>query len=142
MAKVLSLESSLSVTLEKLLDTVSPIPFDESEVRLALESVKTRYKKGSDLRFGHPRVANTPAELERFYQGGLLFLFSQSQLESGFLFVKLSAGKSLFGRQKAVYASYLESELGSGEWVAGPVFKMWAIAVTSLGNLYRGNGFE
>lgn len=132
----------MSIELDRILAALSPIAFEEKEIRFALESVKTRYRKGSDLRFGHPHCASTVEELTRSYNAGLLFMFSQYQLQSGFLFVKLGAGKSLFGWQKAVYASYLESELGSNEWSAGPVFKIWALAVTSLGNIYRGNGFE
>ena len=117
------------------------IPFTETELQMAVEACKTRLRKGSDLALGNPRHGSELSYYLSRAEQDALFFQSQHQLDCGFLFVKLAAGTSLFGKQKAVYASYLEEPLGADAWLSGPVFKSWSIASTSMGNVYRGNGF-
>ncbi|WP_333815806.1 hypothetical protein [Tabrizicola sp.] len=118
------------------------IPFTENEVRTAMEAVKVRRGKGADLSIGHPMFSEGGAGVIEAAQDGMLFFFSPHQLKTAFLFLKLDAGRGLFGGQKAVFASYVASDLDADEWDVGVVFKMWGIAVTSIGNVYRGNGFK
>lgn len=118
------------------------ISFTENEVRIAMEAVKVRRGKGSDLSIGHPKYSEGGAGVIRAAQDGMMFFYSPHQLMTGFLFVKLDAGRGLFGGQKAVFASYVASDLETDEWDVGVVFKMWGIAVTSMGNVYRGNGYK
>lgn len=117
------------------------VPFSEKELRLAMDNVNLRRSKGSDLQFGHPVYIFDTGEVVKSAQEGRIFMRSDTQLLSGFLFLKLNAGQTLFGKQKAVYASYIEPVLGVGEWTAGPVFKSWLTAITSIGNIYRANGY-
>ncbi len=127
-----------------LMDVVSgsrPIPFTESEIRTAMEAVKVRRGKGSDLSIGHKKFGEGGAGVMKAAQEGLLFFHSPMLLKSAFLFVKLDAGRGLLGGQKAVFGSYIATDLEADEWEVGTVFKMWGIAVTSIGNIYRAYGY-
>jgi len=129
-------------SFEEICRGKSLVPYTENETRQAMQAVKQRRSKGGDLLIGHPRFApDGPAVLEWASQG-VVFMNSQIMLKSGFLFLKLNGGKSLFGRQKAVFASFLASTIDEDQWDAGPVFKLWPLATTSIGNVYRGNGFR
>jgi hypothetical protein len=101
-----------------------------------------RRSKGTDLVIGHPKFIESAEAFLGATQEGLMLLHSPHQLESAFLFVKLDAGRGLLGGQKAVFASYIASDLDADAWAPGAVFKMWAMAVTSIGNLYRHEGFQ
>lgn len=129
------------LTYQAIIEQSNAIPFSDKEMQAAIFAVKTRRSKKHDLAFGHPNIAMDGAAVKRVADVGVLLFYSQIQLLQGFMFVKLNAGRSLFGRQKAVYACYLEAELGSDEWTQALIFKSWNIAITSMGNVYRGNGF-
>ncbi len=125
-----------------ILKSSPAIPFSENELRMAMDAIKLRVSKGSDLQFGHPAYVADPQAFVAAAKDGFVFMHSDDQLSAGFLFVKLSAGRSLFGKQKAVYASYTETILGDDNWAAGPVFRSWVQAITSIGNIYRAYGFS
>lgn len=113
----------MQATFEDILRVSSAIEFTENEFRLAMTNIQTRRGKGTDLSMGHFKIASRPEAILEAARQGFILMHSEQQLDSGFLFVKLSAGISFFGRQKAVYACYVECPLGSDEWLSGPVFK-------------------
>jgi hypothetical protein len=131
----------MTLALDDILLGSRLIPFSSTELRAAIEAVKVRRKKGSDLSVGHPVMNVNGSGVLEGANNGILFFHSPQQLQVAFLFVKLDAGRGLLGGQKAVFGSYISADLHEDDWGVGPVFKMWGIAVTSMGNVYRGNGF-
>lgn len=119
----------------------SRIPFTAREMKIAMEAVQTRRQKGTDLTLGDPADNRSEDAFAASLENGVMIMHSSAQLRKRFMFVKCNAGRSLFGRQKSVYASYL-AELDADDWMVGPVFKMWPIAVTSIGNIYRAEGYR
>lgn len=123
-------------------DMFSPIPFNKNEMQLAIRWVKKNRDRRNDLIIGHPESGTTSEEILFTANLGYIFMTSRTQLNASFLYLKLNAGTSLFGRQKAVYASFHEGPVADGSWEQGPVFKLWPLAFTAIGNVYRGAGFR
>ena len=128
-----------------LVDIVSGsrlIPFDEGEIRWALDNVEVRRRKGTDLNIGHPTLSVGANGFLEAARQGIVFLQSTDQLKAAFVFLKLDAGRGFLGGQKAVFASYFAEDIEADDWEVGTVFKMWGIATTSIGNIYRFYGFH
>ena len=97
---------------------------------------------GREEEFSTPRRAHDGEDAQRLLGVGRVFaLCSPSQLNMNFLFLKCDGGRSFFGRHKAVYPSFVGSHRDDG-WIVGPTFKSYGLAITSIGNAYRGNGFR
>ena len=126
-------------TLDDILRTSLRLPFEEGELQFLVSFAKKCHGRGHDLRLGDRDNHTNVDSFVDATKDGLCFSYSQSMLQTKFLFVKCSAGRGLLGGQKAAYGSYLQS-FGEETWGIGPVFKSWSIAVTSIGNVYRGNG--
>lgn len=118
------------------------LPFSELEVRAAMDNVKLRRSKGTDLSMGHPRFCPEGPEILQAAQEGVIFFHSPIQLEGAFLFAKVDAGRGLLGRQKAAFPSFVCGDLYLDSWQAGATFTSWITAITSIGNIYRGSGFR
>jgi hypothetical protein len=127
--------------MNKIVQNARRVAYTPVEMNMAVETTKMRKSKGTDLRLGHPRHVTDAKDFAEAAAEGIIFMHSPEQLSTCFMFVKLDGGRSLFGRQKAVYASYM-GDLHDDAWATGPVFKSWGIATTSIGNIYRGNGFR
>lgn len=132
----------MRISLTDVIAGSRSIPFTENEVRVAMDAVKVRRSKGADLCIGHPEFCESNADIFDAAQAGMMFFHSPHQLKGAFLFVKLDAGRGLLGGQKAVFASHVGSAIEADEWEVGTTFKMWGIAITSIGNVYRGYGFK
>ena len=126
--------------LDDILKTTVRLPFTDQELKIFIDATKRRHSNGHDLRFGDGVLLTDKNEFLAATKDGLCFSFSPKQLEVRFLFVKCDGGKGLWGGQKAVYNSYLQ-HFHEDTWAIGAVFKLWAIAATSIGNVYRGNNF-
>jgi hypothetical protein len=120
----------------------SPIPFNENEMKLAIRWIKKNRDRQNDLIIGHPESGTASEDVLFAANLGYIHMTSGNQLNASFLYLKLNAGTSLFGRQKAVYASFHEGPVGDGSWEQGPMFKSWPLAFTAIGNVYRGAGFR
>jgi hypothetical protein len=126
--------------LEEIGRTTNRLPFNRVEMDVAISAVDRRRQQRHDLVIGDQiMVLDAKTMVEAAHEGFILFS-SRVQLTSVFLFAKCNAGKGLFGGQKAVYVSYIRN-LDQEAWQIGTTFKSWPIAVTSIGNVYRGNGF-
>lgn len=128
--------------LEQIIGSARTLPFTQSEGYIALDTIKLRHAKGTDLSLGHPLYTHSLADYLEAANEGAILLHSPEQLSAGFLFIKSDAGRGLLGGQKAVYASYYGSELSEDAWFAGAIFKSFRIAATSIGNLYRAEGYR
>lgn len=130
------------ITFEHILAGTQILPFTAPEFSVAVETVNTRKNKGTDLSLGHPVFCPEFSQSVELAQNGVLLFHSPYQLECAFLFIKANAGRGLFGRQKAVYPSYVGSDFNLDEWAVGTTFKSWIMATTSIGNVYRGYGYK
>ncbi|BCG94181.1 hypothetical protein MesoLj131a_30450 [Mesorhizobium sp. 131-2-1] len=90
---------------------------------------------------GAPGIVDNGKQFVELAGEGIVIFTSQHQLNASFLFTKNDAGRSLFGNQKAVYTAYVNG-FNDDEWGVGSVFKMWTMAMTSIGNVYRHHGFS
>jgi len=133
---------SKTYSISDIHESFSPIPFEKKEVQGAMTWVKKNLDRGNDLIIGHPVSGVVGDEVLSAANRGYFFMTSHIQLNASFLYLKLNAGTSLFGRQKAVYACFHEGPVGDGAWAPGPIYKSWLIAVTSIGNVYRGGGYR
>lgn len=131
----------MELTLERITSGSRLIPFTEHELRAAMENVKLRRSKGTDLSIGHPRFCPDAQSTVDAANEGIIFLHSPVLLETCFAFTKADAGRGFFGGQKAVFPTYVSDDLYLDSWTPGSTFKSWVIALTSIGNVYRGNGF-
>ena len=112
------------------------LPYTQTEVEIAAQAARVRREKGDDLILGDGFVITDGPSLFKAAKDGAIFFCSPHILSCAFLFVKCNAGKGLFGRQHAVFASFI-GDPRSDEWVAGTAFKSWGLAVTSTGNIFR-----
>ncbi|MEI9426843.1 hypothetical protein [Mesorhizobium sp. Cs1299R1N3] len=129
------------VSLDDIIRTSTRISFTENDLTVATSVLKAGREKGRDLVMGASGIAANGQEFLELASKGIVVFTSRHQLNASFLFTKNDAGRSLFGNQKAVYTAYVNS-FDDDEWAVGSVFKMWTMAMTSIGNVYRGNGYR
>lgn len=129
------------LTLKQIWQSTNRLPMSDMDVEAVLQSLKIGQQKGRDLRMGHPQLCIDSSDFQEAVKGGFCFLFSPLQLQASFLFVKVDAGRSLFGRQKASYMSYIGG-IDDDEWAVGSVFKFLTLGVTGIGNIYRQQGYR
>ena len=129
------------LSLQAILGTHRCIPFSEYENKALHESLHMARNKGRDLTTGSNDSVFEGSDPRGLMTEGILTLCSPTQLETDFLFLKCDAGRTLFRRQKAVYPSFVGTHRNN-EWIVGPIFNSFMLAITSPGNAYRGNGFK
>ena len=74
-----------------------------------------------------------------FLEDGLLML-ELPALNMGMLYVKIHAGKGLFGGEKNTYNVYFDDTNTGDIWSPGPVFKSYLLAITGINNIFRSEG--
>jgi hypothetical protein len=129
------------ISFAELKRATNRLPFSSSETEAILEVVKQARSKGRDIAFGHPLVAETTPLQMQLLQEGLVVLSSLRMLNQSFVYAKVDAGTSFFGRQKIAYLSYV-GEPSLDEWMPGPVFRSLILATTGIGNVYRAAGLR
>lgn len=129
------------VTFDTILATTNRLSFDNNELKVVIEGVKARRERGTDLCMGDPVLTPEWDAVKKAAENGVVFLHSPEMLRKRFAFVKVNAGRGLFGRQKAAFNWYL-GDLDHDDWTAGGVATNWAMAVTSIGNVYRFEGYR
>lgn len=129
------------LTFEQIGHSTNRLAMTDMDVEAVLQSLKIGNQKGRDLQIGHPDLCNTTSDFLAAANEGFCFLSSPQQLQTSFLFVKIDAGRSIFGKQKASYMSYI-SGLTDNEWAVGSVFKYLTLGVTGIGNIYRQEGYR
>jgi hypothetical protein len=128
------------VSFADIVRTTNRLAFSKADLEVTASVLQAGRARGRDLTFGAPGIATTGDAVLELAGQGIVVVTSQEQLESSFLFTKNDAGRGFFGGQKAVYTVYVNAS-NDDEWAVGSVFKMWTIAMTSIGNIYRHNGF-
>jgi hypothetical protein len=124
------------ITLDAIKATTSRVPFHDSDRHFLMGYLKTCESKGRDLHISYlSRAEGNEA------RDGIFILSSPSMLQRDFLFVKCNAGRGFLGGQKATCNSYVGSA-EDDQWMIGPIFRYVAIALTSITNVYEGEGFR
>ena len=71
------------------------------EVSMALKAIKARRSRGTDLTVGHPRFVTNADEFTEAASEGVVFMHTSEQLSTGFMFIKLDAGRSFFRKAES-----------------------------------------
>lgn len=129
------------MSFAEIVRATTRVAFNDNDLTVVSSVLKQGKDKGRDLAIGAPGIAESRQEVIELANKGIMVFTSQHQLQSSFLFTKNDAGRSFFGRQKAVYTSHVNG-FNDDEWAVGSVFKMWTIAMTSIGNVYRHQGYR
>jgi len=129
------------ISFSEIIRTTNRVPFTRMDLVAASSFLDTSIRKGRDLAVGHQGIAENQDEVNSLAQKGIFIFTSPSQLKSAFLFTKNDAGRSILGKQKTVYTCYVGGT-DDDEWVIGSVLKSWIQATTSIGNVYRQQGFS
>lgn len=128
------------LSLDQIDQSTNRLPFTDDEMRFLVSFIKSSWKKGRDVRLDPTLMGTRGDEIFSIASDGFIVINSAA-LDLKLLFAKVDAGKGLFGGQKAAFISYLCS-LSEMDWTIGTTFKSWPIAVTSIGNIYRGTGLR
>lgn len=127
-------------TLDAAYSSCIRLPFSTYELQFTLEWLKRCRAKNRDLQLGFLNSEYERGDTEEFMNDGVFVICSPHMLETGFVFFKCNAGKGIFGNQKAVYSSFIHDP-HDNLLTVGAIFKRWEIALSSIGNVYRGSGF-
>ncbi len=119
------------VSLEAIIDATNRIAFTNSDTRAIIDYIKMSNSKGYDISV-HTRLQGSVKEA---LQDGFIMLQSYS-LDMDFVFINANGGKGLLGGQKRSVLSFVGSA-ENDQFLAGTTFKILAIALTSINNIYR-----
>lgn len=125
-------------TLANALASSNRVPFSSYELNFTADWMLRYRTKYPGLQLGFLNSDYEPGENEELMSQGV-FAICSHPLDAGFVFFKCNAGRGIFGNQKSVYPSFIHDPL-DGTLSVGAIFKRWEIALTSIGNIYRGVG--
>ena len=98
-------------------------------------------RRGRDVRAGVAGEALTRADWADLLGNGIAVLFSPNQLQASFLFAKLDAGRSRFGRQRAAFSTFIGDPTGL-EYRPSRLFTKWVDALFTISELFHKKGFR
>ena len=119
--------------IKDIINSTRRIPYTDTEQYALIKYLDTALRNNLDI-----RLSVLAGDGKALAADGVILL-SSNALHSDFLFIKVDAGRSIFGRQKANYYSYL-GDNNLGKFSPGPSFRSFAIAITSINNIYRAMG--
>lgn len=126
-----------SCTFEEIMRTSNLVPFEDNHTSLLVTLLKKQHQKGLIVRF-HPKYTPTTAvALDGMSTG--YFVLNCPQINSDFVFTCENGGKGLFGGQKRIYKVFL-ADAGEADFSAVSSFKSFAIAISSINNIFRHAG--
>lgn len=124
------------IGLKEILSATLRLPYTAADTQAVANYLTFNLNKGLDTQLNPWWTENSDVYLRE----GCLIISSPIQLVHDFVFIKLNAGKGLFGGQKSAYGSYLGS-VDNDSFTPGTTFKLFGIALTSINNIYRGVGY-
>lgn len=127
-------------TFDAAYSSSNRLPFSSYELQFTSQWLKKCQTKNRDLRLGFLNSDYEQGDNEALMNDGIFAICSPRMLDTGFVFFKCNAGKGFFGNQKAVYSSFIHDPF-ENTLMVGAIFKRWELALTSIGNVYRGAGF-
>ncbi len=122
------------LTLQEAVAANRCLPFGNSDGEILVSYLRVAKKNGLDVVL----LPTIDGGIEGDFGNGLLILGSKA-LDRTFLFLKIDAGRGLFGGQKFRYQTYLGSP-SDDLWTPGPSFGLFITALTSINNVYRSEG--
>jgi len=117
------------------LETTNRLSISIPEAETAIMFMRTNDKHGLTVRL-HDTFKD---HIRSVLDDGILLLTSPI-LDCDFLFLKIDNGKGLFGRQRSRYLSAIGS-YNDDALMPGATFRNIAIALTSINNVFRDQGF-
>ena len=122
-------------TAMKLFDC---LPFEVGDMRQFREYLQSAHRNGMDVNI-HPSVlAAGKDEMTEVLRDGLLMLRA-SEIDLDLAIVKTSQGQSWLGGNKVRFVVFAGS-IDRDELVMGDTFRMLAMALTGINNIYRQRG--
>ncbi|MEJ6402055.1 hypothetical protein [Yoonia sp. 2307UL14-13] len=125
-------------TVDEVLRTSNRLPFKDSDVDTVFLVMRKQNQRGLEVHF-HPSFATAREQAVAGMKEGF-FVLSCPQIQSDFIFVCENAGKGLFGRQKRSYRLFL-GDIGKDNFSAVNSFRVFTIALTSINNVFRHEGW-
>lgn len=122
-------------SFDNFLSTTNRLPITTKEAEQFIAFAKTNEKHGLTVRL-HDAFQG---ELQDAFNRGILLLTSPV-LQADFLFLKIDAGRGLLGGQKHRYQSAIGC-YNEDSFTPGATFRNLPIALTSINNLFRAEGF-
>lgn len=120
------------ISLTDIRKATSRCSYNTKELDVLVNYIEYNQKRGLDTRLN--AVCN-----EDIFNDGILIISSPDQIGRDIVLVKLNAGKGLFGGQKAAYGFYL-GMVEYDSYQPGATYKHFAVAITSINNIYRAIG--
>lgn len=120
------------ISLTDIHKATSRCSYTARELEMLVNHLEANHRKGLDT------VLNTLCD-EDTVKDGILIISSPEQIGRDIVLVKLNAGKGLFGGQKAAYGFYL-GMVEYDSYQPGATYKHFAVAITSINNIYRAIG--
>lgn len=121
-------------SFEKIMESTNRLPFNNLDGGLLIAYLKRSARKGLDIRV-HQCMKGTVQEA---FADGIMALTSTT-LDVDFVFVKINGGKGLFGGQKSNILSFV-GQVELNELMPGTSFKNFMMALSSINNVFRGEG--
>ena len=121
--------------LDEIKRTTMRSAFTEKQLQQFLD-LKERDINTSRAAVFHRLMENNTRE---FLEDGLLML-ELPALSKGILYVKIHAGRGLFGGEKNTYNVYFDDTSTGDIWTPGPVFKSYLLAIAGINNIFRSEG--
>ncbi|WP_143831212.1 hypothetical protein [Octadecabacter temperatus] len=121
-------------TIDEIQRTSNLLPFEAKHTQFLLSVLKKQHSKGLVVRFHPEFTQSAQAALDGMDKG--VFVLTCPQIESDFVFTCENAGQGLFGRQKRVFKVY-DGDFALDEFSAASTFKSFALAATSINNIFR-----
>ena len=118
-------------TLDSIMSSSNRVHFSQGDGQHMIALLKKFAQMGRRLNL-HPIMMGS---VEEAFNDGLIVLRAED-LETDFAFVKVSAGKGLFGGEKARVMTYV-GQVSDDELMPSTLFKNLATALTSVHAVYR-----
>ena len=124
-------------TLQDIVKTANFVPFSDTHIQDIVRHVSKQNAKGLLVRF-HPKFTASGAEALEAMRDGI-FVLSCPQIACDFVYTCENGGKGLFGAQKRIFKVYA-GDFEANDFTASNSFKSFAIAITSINNIFRHEG--
>ena len=133
-------------TLKEILKVHMREPFTQTEVRGLTRNIVSLKKNGCEFSFTDDIVKSIQISsgvekgqvlLKKMSEGYLTF--TAPQLGIRVLYVKVYGGKGMLWGKKIHYAVY-QQDYDEKTWTPLGTFKIWALTVTGINNIFRSEG--
>jgi len=126
-----------SIGLETIKQSTTRLPYQANDKDTVLHFLKREQRNGLIVQY-HPAMGATKEAFVDSFRDGVIIL-SCPQIETDFVCVVEDNGRGLFRGQKRRFRVFL-GDANSDDFTPGPSFRFLNAALSSLNNIFRGNG--